>query len=199
MRIQRNQPPYLGAMTWAQLSAITTAPTGTQALVTDWGQTFIFKSTGEWAPLGGSVLLSQNGAPVSVTGTTSPAQLLGFTIPAALMGLNGRLALELTGVLTGVSGSTVLSVSFGGTNVTTVNITNNVSVLHNSYIRNKNNAAQQAISTIGARGSDTVVVASTNSDRTINTAADVALSVFATPGGTGVTLQLNGYSMTLFK
>lgn len=199
MRVVRSQPPYLGAMTWALLSAITTPPVGATALVTDWGVPFIFKASGEWAPIGGSAILSQNGAPVSVTGTTSPTQLLGFTIPAGLMGLNGRLALELTGVLTSVSGSTVLSVSFGGTNVTTVNITNNVSVLHNSYIRNKNNAAQQAISTIGARGSDTVVVASTNSDRTINTAADVALSVFATPGGTGVTLQLNGYSLTLYK
>lgn len=198
MRIARNQPPYLGILTWAQVFAISGVPVGTQALVSDWNQPFVYDGT-LWRPLSGSVLLAQNGAPVSVTGTTASTQMLAFSIPANLMGPNGRLALELTGVLTGVSGATVLSVSFGGINVTTVSITNNVSVLHNSYIRNKNNAAQQAISTIGARGSDTVVVASTNSDRTVDTTAAVALSVFVTPGGTGVTTQLNGYSLTLYK
>lgn len=198
MIVVRNQAPYLGTLTWAQLFAVSGVPVGTQALVSNWNAHFVYDGS-LWRPVSGRVLLAQYGAPISVTGTTALTQMLTTTIPANLMGPRGRLSLELTGVLTGVSGSTVLSVSFGGINVTTVSITNNVSVLHNSYIRNKNNAAQQAISTIGARGSDTAVVASTNSDRTVDTTADVTLSVFVTPGGTGVTTQLNGYTLALDK
>lgn len=117
MHIERNRVPYLGVMTWAQLSAVTGVPVGTQALVSNWNQPFLFNGT-RWVPVSGRVSLPLSGGTnVTLTGTTTQTALVTTTIPAGLLGTTGRLSVDILAGGDG-GGNKTVTAYFGNTGFT---------------------------------------------------------------------------------
>jgi len=94
MRLTTRQTS-LGILAWAQLFAITTAPIGTTAQVSDLNYAEMVWTGTRWRPPCGSVLLAQSGTNVSLTGTTTPTVLATAVVPGQLLGTNGRVRVTL--------------------------------------------------------------------------------------------------------
>lgn len=199
MQIMRQMAPYLGSLTWAQLVAISNVPVGTQALVTDWGQPFVFRANGEWAPVGGTLVLAQSGSAFSLTGTTDPTDLISLTVPGNIMGATGRIVFESPGSAIASSGNSTINITWGGEVVTGQSSQSNTSLIVSASIRNANALNSQRVNGMWGSTTSNVAQVTTNSQRAQNTANAIPLTLRLTLGGIGASFAFNGYSLTLFK
>ncbi|WP_234197150.1 hypothetical protein [Pseudacidovorax sp. NFM-22] len=201
MRLIRNQPPYLGAMTWAALFALSTAglAVGTQVLITDWNQPFIWSGT-QWNPVGGSVRLAQAGTILSLTGTTAQTSLASFNVPGGVMGATGRIELEFQCTMaTNGGATTIIGTKIGGITVMSLTSTANPSAeLSYRHTMRNISASDQRHLGLNSRG-DALVQAVRASDRALDTSAAFTMEIIAIPGSTATSLTITGYSATLHK
>lgn len=199
MRIQRNQPPYLGAMNWAALYALSTAglAVGTQVLVTDWNQPFILGADGLWRPVGGLCLLYRISTAASVTGTTTETTLSSYTVPAGLLGAGGSLEVVAWYAHTSSANNKISRVRFAGTNVGAVTSSTNTTAMIRSEAA--------AVSTSTSRG--LIVLSGSNQDAlakgyvsfSLDTTAAIPVAATSQLSDGGDSSSLVNFSVSLRK
>jgi hypothetical protein len=146
----------------------------------------------------GSAALNITASPGAYTGSTSEITFITYTLPANLMGVNGQFVYNFLGSHNNTAGSKIYRQRWNGaaaswaalTSTTTVSARGQISVM------NRNSASLQV-----AGGSNAIGGASSsaNTYATINTAADVAVTLTGQLNTATDYMIFEGYTMELMR